>query len=85
MSATSQFQPVPTGKIAAVITDLKMNAPPLAGKTSAPQGCTLRRAEALASDWYLDMHRRIGEDWLWFCRARIEDAELRAILEDPLV
>jgi GNAT superfamily N-acetyltransferase len=85
MSATSEFQPATAGKITAVVTYLEVNAPPLAGMTSAPHGCTLRRAEALASDWYLDMHRRIGEDWLWSSRVRTEDAELRAILEDPLV
>ena len=33
--------------------------------------------------WYRDLHRRVGEEWLWFSRARMNDAELAAIIHAP--
>ena len=35
---------------------------------------TLRRVETPALDWYRDLFRRVGEDWLWISRARMPDA-----------
>jgi len=33
-------------------------------------------------DWYRDIFRRVGQDWLWFGRLTKTDAELQALLSD---
>jgi GNAT superfamily N-acetyltransferase len=40
----------------------------------------LRRIESPALDWFRELYRRIGEDWLWFSRSRMSDAELAALI-----
>ena len=32
-----------------------------------------------------ELHRRVGEEWLWFSRLQLADAELAAIIQSPLV
>ena len=36
-------------------------------------------------DWYRDLYRRVGEEWLWTSRMRLPDAELSAIIQSPSV
>ena len=75
---------VPAGKIATVVTHLDMTELPAI--PSDPAGVwILRRVEAPALDWYRDLFRRVGEEWLWLSRARMPDAELAAIIHSPLV
>ncbi len=76
---------IPTGKIAAIVTSLEMTAPPQvrAERTDAPW--RLERFEHPALDWYRDLYRRVGQDWLWFSRLRLADAALAAILHDPAI
>ena len=38
-----------------------------------------------ALDWFRDLYRRVGEEWLWFSRIRMPDAELAAIIQSPLM
>ncbi|WP_407185727.1 GNAT family N-acetyltransferase [Bradyrhizobium centrosematis] len=76
------YSDVPAGKIAAVVTHLEMTAPP-ARRDDPPGAWTLRKVDAPALDWYRDLFRRVGEDWLWFSRARMSDAELAAIIHAP--
>ena len=45
----------------------------------------LQRVEALELGAYRDLFRLVGEDWLWFSRLTMPDAELAAILADPAV
>src|ERR1700754_1082532 len=78
------YTDVPTGKIAAVVTHLEMmERPPL--RPDPPGAWTLRRVETPDLDWYRDLHRRIGEEWLWTSRLRVTDAELAAIIRPPLL
>lgn len=76
------YSDIPAGKIAAVVTHLEMTArPPLRDN---PLGAwTLRKVDTPALHWYRDLHRRVGEEWLWFSRARINDGELAAIIHAP--
>ena len=75
---------VPAGKIAAVVTHLEMTE--RADLRRDPPGAwTLRRAEAPDLDRFRDLYRRVGEEWLWFSRFQIPDAELAAIIRSPLV
>jgi GNAT superfamily N-acetyltransferase len=73
------YSDIPAGKIAAVVTHLEMTARP-AARVDPPGRWTLRKTDAPPLDWYRDIFRRVGEDWLWFSRARMSDAELAAII-----
>jgi GNAT superfamily N-acetyltransferase len=73
------YSDISAGKIAAVVTHLEMRA--ARELPSDPPGSwTFRRVEAPDLDWYRDLHRRVGADWLWVSRLRLSDAELAAII-----
>ena len=77
---------IPAGKIAAVVTHLEMTATPARRNDppDAPSGPRiLRKVDTPALHWYRDLHRRVGEEWLWFSRARMNDPELAAIIHAP--
>ena len=78
------YSDVPAGKIAAVVTHLEMTERP-APRPDPPGAWTLRRVETPDLDWYRDLYRRIGEEWLWFSRVRMSDAELAAKVQSPSV
>ena len=78
------YSDIPAGKIAAIVTHLEMTARP-ATRDDPPGAWTLRKADAPPLDWYLDLHRRVGEDWLWFSRLRMTDTELAAIIHDARI
>jgi GNAT superfamily N-acetyltransferase len=84
MIVSDGYSDVPAGKIAAVVTHLEMTARP--APVANPLGAwTLRKVETPGLDWFRDLYRRVGEEWLWFSRARMADAELAAIIQAPLV
>jgi GNAT superfamily N-acetyltransferase len=84
MALPDGYSDVPAGKIAAVVTHLEMTERP-ALRSDPPGAWTLRRVETPGLDWYRDLHRRVGEEWLWFARLRMNDHELAAIIQSPLV
>jgi len=73
------YSDIPAGKIAAIVTHLEMTARP-AHRADPPGNWSLRKVDAPALTWYRDLFRRVGENWLWFSRARMSDAELAAII-----
>jgi GNAT superfamily N-acetyltransferase len=78
------YSDVPAGKIAAIVTHLEMTARP--ALRPDPAGVwSLRPVDAPALDWFRDLYRRVGEQWLWFSRLQMTDAELAAIIQSPLV
>jgi GNAT superfamily N-acetyltransferase len=78
------YSDISRGKIAAVQTNLEMTERPTLGPD--PEGAwTLRRVQAPDLNWFRDLYRRVGEEWLWFSRLRMPDAELAAIVQSPLV
>jgi GNAT superfamily N-acetyltransferase len=78
------YSDVPAGKIAAVVTHLEMTERPLL-PPDPPGAWTLRKVEAPGLDWFRELYRRVGEEWLWFSRVQMSDAELAAIIHAPLV
>jgi GNAT superfamily N-acetyltransferase len=78
------YSDVPAGKIAAVVTHLEMTARP-AQRSDPPGAWTLRRFETPDLNWFRDLYRRVGEEWLWFSRLQMSDADLAAIIHAPLV
>ncbi len=78
------YSDVPAGKIAAVVAHLEMTEPP--SLPPDPAGAwTLRRVETPGLDWFRDLHRRIGDEWLWSSRLRMTDAQLAAMIRSPLI
>ncbi len=77
------FTDVPRGKIAAVVTSLEMLAPvpPRPERRDGPW--SLRAVPRPDVDWYLELYRRIGADWLWFSRLEMPRAEVAAIIASP--
>jgi GNAT superfamily N-acetyltransferase len=73
------------GKTAAVVTSLEMLARPRLREAPTQLDLRLERATHPAIQWYRELYRRVGEDWLWFSRLTLDDEALRAILDDPLV
>ena len=84
MILSDGYSDVPAGKIAAVVTHLEMTELP-AIPSDPPGAWTLRRVETPALDWYRELYRRVGDEWLWFSRTQMADAELAAIIQAPLV
>ena len=78
------YSDVPAGKIAAIVTHLEMTARP--APRPDPSGTwSLRRVETPPLDWFRDLYLRVGEEWLWFSRMRMPDAELADMIQSPLV
>jgi GNAT superfamily N-acetyltransferase len=78
------YSDIPAGKIAAVVTYLEMTARP-APRPDPAGAWTLRRVEMPPLDWFRDLYRRVGEEWLWFSRLQMSDADLVAIIHSPQV
>lgn len=83
MALPDGYTDVPAGKLAAVVTSLAMAARPAPRKDPDPAPWTLRAVPRPPLDWYRDLYRRVGEDWLWFSRLRMADAELAATIHAP--
>jgi GNAT superfamily N-acetyltransferase len=81
----SGYTPLPKGKIASIVTSLEMRRP-FPEERRAPEAVALlRRVPEPGLDWYRALYRSIGEDWLWFSRLQMTDAELERTLRDPAV
>ncbi|MDX3925254.1 MAG: GNAT family N-acetyltransferase [Shinella sp.] len=79
------YTDVPAGKLAAVVTSLEMRAPAKTAHGPDRPDLVLKRMESPDPDWYRDLYRRVGTDWLWVSRLAMPDDKLRSILNDPLV
>ena len=78
------YSDVPAGKIAAVVTHLEMTERPVLPPD--PAGAwKLRKVDTPGLDWFRDLYRRVGEEWLWFSRLQMTDAELAAVIQSPPV
>jgi GNAT superfamily N-acetyltransferase len=78
------YSDVPAGKIAAVVTHLEMTERPTP-RPDSESAWTLRRVPSPDLEWFRDLYRRVGEEWLWFSRLRMADADLAAIVGSPMV
>lgn len=73
------YSDVAPGKIAAVVTHLQMFERPRLRPESS-DGLTLRHVVDPDLDWFRHLYRRVGEDWLWFSRLQMTDAQLASII-----
>jgi GNAT superfamily N-acetyltransferase len=78
---------IPAGKIAFVVTALEMLDRPLL--RGAPVGVDASLTIQLVSqpdvEWFRDLYRHIGENWLWFSRLKLSFNELETIIRHPQV
>src|SRR5690242_8007441 len=79
------YTDIPPGRLAAVVTWLDMRAPAPARPEVERPDWALRHEPRPDLAWYRDLFRRVGEDWLWFSRLTMPDAELAATVHDPRV
>lgn len=80
---TEGYWEVAPGQLAAVVTYLEMRQP--ADLPEPAAGFAIERLATPDLDRYRRVFRAVGEDWLWFSRLRLSDAELAAILGHPEV
>ncbi len=78
------YTDLPDGHAAAVATFLEMTEPRPVPPSGRPD-LALAPMRALSPDDYRTMFRRVGTDWLWNSRLRLDDKALAAILGDPAV
>ena len=79
------YTDLPPGKIVSVVTYLEMLERPELAPSATSAGLSLRKVVHPDLDWYRDLYRRVGADWLWFGRLEINDEELRAVLWDERI
>ncbi|MEY4635526.1 MAG: hypothetical protein RJA55_1324 [Acidobacteriota bacterium] len=77
------YHDVRAGALAAVVTYLEMTAAPLLRPEPAAASWSLRPVAQPGLDWYRDLYRRVGADWLWSSRLSLTDAALSAVLGAP--
>jgi GNAT superfamily N-acetyltransferase len=85
MSLPDGYTDVAKGKIAAVVTSLEMLAKPAARAERSEIPWRLRRVVDPDPDWFRELFRRVGQDWLWFSRLTFSDDALRDIIRDRAV
>ena len=61
------------------VTYMERTVRPGDGPPPAPAGVTFTRECDIGPDAYRDLHRRVGEDWLWWERIVFDDAALRGL------
>ncbi len=80
-----EYTRVPAGKVAAIVTHMEMKTrPPLSAAKPSPD-YSIRRVARPELGWYRDLYRRVGENWLWFSRLILSDAELSGLIHHPSV
>ncbi len=82
MSLPAGFYNVPKGHLAAVVTHLQMHERPAMRPAPKVPGLDFVKHDAPDLDWYRTLFRRIGQNYLWFSRLRMEDDALAAIFSD---
>ena len=85
MTIPDGYTDLPPGKIASIVTYLEMRQPPRTPPAAAPPGLFVRRVENPGLNWYRELYRAVGQDWLWFSRQRMSDAELAELIHHPQV
>ena len=83
MTLASGFYDVPRGHLATVVTHLQMQARPPARPSPDAADLNLVQHETVSPDWYRDMFRPIGQDYLWFSRLEMDETDLALIFENP--
>jgi GNAT superfamily N-acetyltransferase len=76
------YTDIPAGKVVSVVTYLEMQEPPAGAGQTTMGGASLERLNGDLAR-YRSLYARIGDPWLWFGRAVLEDAAVNDILGNP--
>jgi len=79
------YSDVPHGKLAAVVTCLEMKSKPAVRTERGDAPWHLRRITRPDPEWYRELFRRVGSDWLWYSRLVMPLEELQSILRSEEV
>jgi GNAT superfamily N-acetyltransferase len=83
-SADDFSTPLEPGRMRTTVTLLSMDTRPAPRRRTLPSGrFALLRAERCSVPYYRFLYDTVGENWLWWFRRAMDDAALRAILENP--
>ncbi len=75
--------PLPDGHVAAIVTYLAMEKPPVPrADPTGRDAFALRALHGHDAALYRALFRSLGERWLWFSRLRLDDAALASLLDD---
>ncbi|HEX2655486.1 MAG TPA: GNAT family N-acetyltransferase [Xanthobacteraceae bacterium] len=85
MIVNDGYSDIPKGKIATVVTSLEMLARAPLRQERASSDWKINRTHRPDLDWYRDLYRRVGQDWLWFSRLRLADSDLQSIIHHKSV
>ncbi len=85
MTIPDGYSDLPPGKIASVVTYLEMRERPQLSAMVAPSDLSVRHLVNPDLDWYRNLYRSVGQEWLWFSRLRMNDEELARIIHHPQV
>ena len=85
MQLQNGFYDIPPEKLATIVTSLEMFSKPEQQPRENKSDWALTHVENPNLEWYRDLYRRIGEEWLWFSRAVMPFEELATIISDQKV
>ncbi len=85
MQFQNGFYEMPPEKLATIVTSLEMFSKPEQQAREKKPGWTLTFVENPDVEWYRDLYRNIGQEWLWFSRAIMPAEELATIIGNPKV
>lgn len=77
------YTDLPAGLIANVVTYFEIHARSAGQTAPLPEGFAVAAQRTADLAAYRALYRRIGEKWLWFSRAVMDDATLQAELTRP--
>lgn len=76
---------VPNDQLPTIVTCLHMLEPPTEFEASEHALFSLTHHPTPDLDWYSEVYRLVGADWLWSWRLSLPRDELARIVNDPLV
>jgi GNAT superfamily N-acetyltransferase len=79
------YYDLPPGKLANVVTCLEMLERPAIAELAWPSDISLQKNNPANLESFRALFRAVGEDLLWFSRLIMPDAQLTAILSNPLI
>jgi GNAT superfamily N-acetyltransferase len=73
----------PTSPVAVDVTFLRMDRRPEAPPPVLPPGTRVQQAVRCTVGFYRYLYHTVGQDYVWWLRRTLPDAEIAAIIDDP--
>ncbi len=82
MQLSDGYVDLPAGKIANVVTCLEMFERPVSRPDPPHVNFELKRVQEPELDWYRDLFRRVGAQYLWSSHLTLSDEQLARVIRD---